>query len=65
MLSKKYYRMIAEVLAIYSNPEDLIDRLCRMFKQDNPRFDEERFRGYIKLVEGNPISCLGIDPRGV
>jgi len=53
MLSKKYYKRIAEIIrtskrlnAEYTECIDvieLIDELCIFFKENNPRFDKDRF----------------------
>lgn len=46
MLSRKHYKAIAEILCAWGevNREDLIDSLVAYFKEDNPRFDERKFR---------------------
>ena len=44
MLSKKYYRKIAEILLYSKNKKDIIDGLIRYFASDNPMFDVYRFK---------------------
>lgn len=44
MLSKKYYRKIAEILLCSKNKKDIIDGLIRYFVLDNPMFDVDRFK---------------------
>ena len=50
MLSRKYYEMIAEVLALAGNGGldehtrlEIAVQLCNVFASDNPRFDSESF----------------------
>ncbi len=43
MLSRKYYRMIAKAIKISDSKQQLIDRLCDEFKNDNPYFDCDVF----------------------
>lgn len=49
-MTKKDYVAIAEILSDYHPFDmentavgDLFDALCKYFKQDNPRFDKEKF----------------------
>ena len=54
MLSRKHYRVIARVINNnitqdtygdeHIHKDDLIDDLCKVFKQDNNLFDSTRFR---------------------
>lgn len=53
MLSKKHYKEIATQLGeleITDHTESVIRMLCSLFKTDNSRFDESRFREYIRRV---------------
>jgi hypothetical protein len=47
MLSRKTYRAVADLLSraiLKTGKRDhLIEEFCRMFEQDNPRFDRKRF----------------------
>lgn len=43
MMSKKHYTAIAELIGQGTEPIALIDGLIRIFEEDNPRFDRERF----------------------
>ena len=50
MLSRKYYEMIAEVLALAGNGGldeptrlEIAVQLCNVFASDNPAFDSEKF----------------------
>ena len=48
-MSKKHYEDIANCFASMSgeflvSKKILLQKLCRVFGNDNPRFDEERFR---------------------
>jgi hypothetical protein len=49
MLSKKHYKAIAEILHEHAYrsgglDEVMLGKFCDYFRQDNPRFDEQRFR---------------------
>ncbi len=48
MLSKKYYKMFAELLKNYRtltiSKDDLIDNLSDLFKNDNSSFDSAKFK---------------------
>jgi len=46
--SRQHYVDIAETLARTRATRAEIDRWVRKFKADNSRFDEQRFRDYIK-----------------
>ncbi|MCL6577999.1 MAG: hypothetical protein K6T73_01250 [Candidatus Bathyarchaeota archaeon] len=53
-MSKKDYVEFAKLIARASDPvrkDILIDEMSRIFKYDNPRFDEKRFREYIKTLK--------------
>tara|TARA_Y100001938_G_scaffold20328_1_gene25626 strand:- start:15 stop:242 length:228 start_codon:yes stop_codon:yes gene_type:complete len=48
-MSRKHYEDIANCFASMSgeflvSKKILLQKLCRVFENDNPRFDEERFR---------------------
>jgi hypothetical protein len=50
MLSKKHYKEIAEIFVHNSiTPESTVYKdFVQMFKSDNPRFDESRFKEAIR-----------------
>ena len=48
-MSRKHYREVADILSRSKNKEhwsfdDVINELCIMFKNDNPRFNAKTFR---------------------
>ena len=51
MLSKKYYRDIAYILATTKASRKQIDEFKRYFQGDNYRFDGYRFDEYIKDIK--------------
>ncbi len=55
MLSRKYYREIAEIIKESEDLVTLVGGLCIYFKRDNPNFDESKFLkatgGYDKILE--------------
>ena len=44
MLSRKYYSLIASVIKESETKDELIEKLCREFRADNPNFDTYRFK---------------------
>lgn len=48
MLTRKYYTMIANAIKTSNDKQELIDNLCREFKQDNSNFDSYRFENACK-----------------
>jgi len=46
--SRKHYIDMAKTLAETKATKVVIDRWCKKFKSDNPRFDEPKFRAFIK-----------------
>lgn len=51
MMTKKDFKQFADALAEYADEarrEHLIERFCLIFKANNPRFDESRFREWIR-----------------
>ena len=53
MLSKKAYKVIATDLGGLedcAHTESVVTVLCRLFVGDNPRFDENRFREWIRRI---------------
>lgn len=55
MLTKKYYRMIADCISASDCESDLINRLCREFRIDNSNFNEDKFR---EACHGGNIAVL-------
>lgn len=43
MLSRKYYKALAEMIRQNGNHEGFIVDLIEFLKKDNPRFDETKF----------------------
>lgn len=50
-LSKKHYKAIAEIVGKTKDKEMLVAGLMDYFKEDNPRFDYERFEDYVETVK--------------
>lgn len=48
MLTKKDYFAIGLILKSDTSKEVIIERMIDYFKQDNPLFDEQKFRNFIK-----------------
>jgi len=44
MLTKKYYKVFAEILGKHNASEEMLEDFIDFFKSDNPLFDETRFR---------------------
>ena len=65
MLSKKYYEMIADVLAPYAGEKyyvsQVIHDLIRDFEDDNPNFDRLKFEDRIYKNMDYPFSTLQIN----
>jgi hypothetical protein len=57
MMTRKDYVATAEIIKSYNLQlpeillENLVDDFCEMFKEDNPRFDKNRFR----------VACLEVN----
>lgn len=49
--TKKHYNRIAYILGISKNKKEIIEEMVAFFKNDNPNFDEKRFRDAIKIHE--------------
>jgi len=49
--TKKHYNRIAYILGISKNKKEIIEEMVTFFKNDNPNFDEKRFRDAIKIHE--------------
>jgi hypothetical protein len=45
--TRQHYLKIGGMLRRAKAPKSEIDAYCRMFKRDNPLFDEKRFRDYV------------------
>jgi len=50
MMSKKDYKLIADILRVNKSRKDIIADCLYEFKQDNARFDDMRF---LKAVKGD------------
>ena len=51
MLSKKTYVVIAKAIKESKTKDELVNRLCFEFKNDNPNFDSWRFRNAVATSE--------------
>lgn len=49
MLTRKYYRMIANAIKSSNSKDELIDRLCDEFKSDNYNFDKYTFKDACRI----------------
>lgn len=43
-LTKKHFKLIANSLRVSDTREALIYNLCRVFEEENPNFDEVKFK---------------------
>ena len=62
VMTKKTYKVIATelgILEVCENTEAVIRMLCNLFKSDNARFDEDRFREWIRRIR-NGESTVGL-----
>ena len=62
MMTKKDFQIFADALASISNEEErenIISKLCPVFKSINWRFDEDRFREWIRRTRA------GLSHRGL
>lgn len=56
MMGKKDYQLFADALSLVKNDDNLEEIkmfLLKVFKQDNPRFDYERFNNWIDRRQNN------------
>ena len=44
MLHRRQYKEIARIIRESKGKKNLVDNLIQFFKEDNPLFDEEKFR---------------------
>lgn len=44
MLTRKYYKEIAEIINRSSDKQEIVNELCCFFKQDNPNFKKDKFK---------------------
>jgi hypothetical protein len=51
MITRKTFVKVAKTLALENATPAEINRWVEVFKTDNPRFKETRFRDYIKKVK--------------
>lgn len=51
MLSKKHYIEIAKIIATTTTREELINKLVSFFKNDNFKFDIDKFESYILKIQ--------------
>ena len=48
IFQRRHYYAIAEMIAHNQMGEDIISTFCHQFRKDNSKFDEERFREWIR-----------------
>jgi hypothetical protein len=56
MMTKKDFKQFANTFAIVEDDEDretLIRNCEKIFKMNNPRFDEDRFREWVRRVRAD------------
>jgi hypothetical protein len=46
--TRQHFKAVGKVLAKSHASEEQVSNYAKMFKEDNPRFDEERFRTFVK-----------------
>ena len=51
-MSKKDFIALADALRGLDVPEAVLDALCRFCRQQNGRFNEDRWRGYLAGTNG-------------
>jgi hypothetical protein len=51
MITKKYYKQLAEMIARSQTLNEFEDKLICYLKEDNYRFDKERFLDYIQEIK--------------
>jgi len=44
MFTTQHYEALAKVMSKSAGWDELLEMLCLMFKEDNPSFDEDKFR---------------------
>jgi hypothetical protein len=44
MLTRRYYNIIAKAIKTSGNMNGIVRKLCEEFKQDNPNFNENKFK---------------------
>ena len=47
-MTKKHFIALADHLRGAELSKDVLDRLCRFMRDQNPQFKEERWRAYLK-----------------
>jgi len=66
-MTKKDYQLFAEALAKIknnTNREALINFLTPIFRQDNNRFDEGRFKEFIdRRINNKSLKGLNVNPK--
>lgn len=66
-MTKKDYQLFADAISQIKNKEDrerMIEFVGDIFSRDNYRFDEERFREWIKRrIEGKSLKGLRYNPK--
>lgn len=52
-MTKKDYKLLAEVIAMSKNLDEFVDLLCDALKHENPRFKKDLFINYIEVLRKN------------
>ena len=50
MMTKKHYKRIAEIIKNSNIDEETLTQFIIYFKEDNPNFNEVKFREAVKLI---------------
>ena len=48
-MTKKYYQLLAQALQpVYDDYPEVVMQVCKVLKEDNPRFDINKFLDYLR-----------------
>jgi hypothetical protein len=48
MFTRRHYFALGNAIAQGTTQGSVVDALCRMFKEDNGKFDEDRFKTFLR-----------------
>jgi predicted lipid-binding transport protein (Tim44 family) len=48
MFTRQHYKAIADILGRAGANSEEVSEFCTLFREDNPRFDEKRFRDAVQ-----------------
>ena len=51
MFTRQHYKAVAEMIRVAVDKDELVDKLCVWFKEDNGRFQEDKFRDAVYKVK--------------